>query len=141
MRRFLAGPVLVLPLAAIALPLAPSARAATTPPGVNIRWDHCYDDGGTLNKTFACDTNSGSERLVVSFVLAEPLANVNGTEIAIEVMASGATLPSWWQYRNFGACRQTALAITEALPSGSTNCTDWANGLASMNIAGCLLDR
>ena len=41
----------------VLLVAAPTA-AATTPPGVNIRWDNCYDDGGTANKLFAVPPSS-----------------------------------------------------------------------------------
>src|SRR5690348_9060898 len=59
--------------ALLLLLVAAVAPAATTPPGMNIRWDHCYDDGGTANKLFACDRNIDSERLVCSFVLDSPM--------------------------------------------------------------------
>src|SRR5262245_19600673 len=127
---------------ALALPAAVSlvvwvgpALAATTPPGVNLRWDNCYDDGGVANKTFACDTNVGSERLVFSFVLSEPLANVAGVDISIEVAATSASLPAWWSLFDFSNCRPQGISITAALPPTAVNCSDWASGLASMNIA------
>ena len=125
------------PLALALLSLLPiPALAATTPPGVNLRWDNCYDDGGTQNKTFACDTNTGSERLVLSFVLAAPLADVGGVAIYVEVVSASATLPSWWQFFNPGTCGQASLAITAAPPATSVHCADWASGFASANIAG-----
>jgi len=111
------------------------ARAASTPPGVNLRWDNCFGDGGVANKAFACDTNAGSERLVLSFVLSEPLANVDGVEIAVEVAATSTQLPAWWQFVDFSNCRPQGISITAALPPAAVNCTDWASGLASMNIA------
>ena len=112
------------------------AHAATTPPGVNLRWDNCYDDGGATNKAFACDTNAGSERLVLSFVLSEPLANVSGVEIAIEVAATSAALPAWWLLVDPSYCRPQGISITAALPPTAVACSDWASGMASMNIAG-----
>jgi len=54
------------PLAALlVLAFALTARAASTPPGVSLRWDNCFSDGGVANKDFACDTNSGSEMAMV----------------------------------------------------------------------------
>jgi len=96
----------VLALAALLVPaLAAPVRAAATPPGVNIRWDNCYDDGGSLNKMFACDTNDGSERLVLSFVLDAAKSDVAGQEIVVDITTTGPALPSWWQFKNPGTCR------------------------------------
>src|SRR6516162_330978 len=87
----------------VLLVAAPTA-AATTPPGVNIRWDNCYDDGGTANKLFACDRNVQSEQLVCSFVLDSPLADVSGNEIVVDIVATSASLPAWWAFKNAGTC-------------------------------------
>jgi hypothetical protein len=117
-----------------ALALAAPVLAATTPPGVNIRWDNCYDDGGALNKGFACDTNLGSERLVVSFVLDAAKSNVSGHEIVVDLTTTGPTLPSWWQLKNLGTCRQTSLGFSLGVPPGTANCQDWAGGEAAGGI-------
>jgi len=122
-------------LALLTLVPACPVLAATTPPGANLRWHNCFHDGGAANKAFACDTNAGSERLVLSFVLSEPLANVSGVEIAIEVAATSAALPAWWLLVDPSYCRPQGISITAALPPTAVNCTDWASGMASMNIA------
>ena len=81
--------------------LASSARAAAvSPPGVNLRWDNCYGDGGVWNKTFACDMNSGSERLVCSFELADAFPQVSGAEVYLDLSAQSAQLPAWWGFKN-----------------------------------------
>ena len=49
-----------------ALLLLPTIAFAA--PGIAMRWDRCYGEGGTANKDFACNTNQGSERLVLSFI-------------------------------------------------------------------------
>ena len=96
--------------------------------GVNLRWDNCYSDGGVVNKTFACDTNAGSERLVMSFVLDSPKTDVSGMEIRLIFVSAGATVPAWWQFRNPGSCRSTSLTFSTTLPPGSANCLDWGSG-------------
>jgi len=122
-----------LALASLVLLLPAAARAASTPPGLNIRWDQCYGDGGVANKNFACDTNSGSERLVASFELSAPFAQVAAAEMKVNIVASSATLPSWWLY-NVGACRgSTSFAASGSTP-GSVNCADWASGAADHAI-------
>ena len=122
--------LLVLSIVVLALLAPQSARAG----GVSLRWDNCYSDGGVINKTFACDTNAGSERLVMSFVLDSPLVNMSGVEARLAVVPASSTLPSWWQFKNTGTCRQSSLSLTLTPPAGSVNCTDWANGNATGGI-------
>ena len=116
--------------------LASGAQAAAvSPPGVNLRWDACYGDGGVWNKTFACDTNGGTERLVGSFELAQPFNQVSGLEIYVDLSAQGATLPPWWTYKNAGTCRPTSLNSNPTVPPASVICVDWSQGFASGGLA------
>lgn len=121
--------VLVVSILALAT-LPPRCAAAA---GVSLRWDNCTSDGGVANKTFACDTNTGSERLVMSFVLGSDMVQVSGTEIRLFIVPASATLPSWWEFKNAGTCRTTALTLSFAPPSGVT-CADWSNGIVSGGI-------
>lgn len=105
--------------------------AAPNAPGVNLRWDQCYSDGGAWNRNFACDTNTGTDRLVLSFELAAPAQDVSGMELTVEVAADGP-LPAWWQVRNFASCRQTSLAMNTT--GATANCPDWANGMAAGGV-------
>jgi hypothetical protein len=123
MRRFV---LIVLAL------IAPAVASAG--PGVNIRWDHCYGDGGVANKAFACDTNVGTEQLVLSYELPEDLASVSGTEMLVYFQPASPALPDWWQLRNPGTCRQAALSFSMTPPAGSANCLDWSQGAASGGI-------
>jgi hypothetical protein len=104
------------------------------PYGVNIRWDACFADGGTLNKNFACDTNTGSEKLVLSFVLPFDMPGVSGMEGVIDLASAGTTLPAWWAFKNVGTCRQISLGLNFVPPSTAVNCADWSNGQASGGI-------
>ena len=126
MRRIL--PLLV--VVALALPSVAIAGG----PGVNIRWDNCFDDGGLMNKTFACNTNAGQEQLVVSFVLAEPMLDVSGQEIVVDIRSASATLPAWWAFRNAGTCRTASLAFTVGAVGSEVNCTEWSGGQAAGGI-------
>jgi hypothetical protein len=111
-----------------------AATVASAGPGVNIRWDHCYGDSGVANKSFACDTNLGTERLVLSYELPEDLASVSGTEIIVYFRSAAPAFPDWWQFKNTGSCRQTALSFSMTPPTGSANCLDWSQGAASGGI-------
>lgn len=109
--------------------------AAATPPGVNLRWDRCFVDGGVWNRTFACDTNSGGEQLVGSFELAATLDRVVTADVALDLHSASAVLPAWWRMREFGTCRQAALAFSsDALPPTST-CLDWTNEFTNSSIS------
>ena len=123
---------------AIALLCAPTLADAD-PPGVNLRWDQCLADGGVQFRDFACDTNSGSERLVASFQLPAGMADATGLEAILNLASAGAALPAWWSFKNVGTCRQNAAATQLTLPAGSVNCVDWAGGLASGGIANYLI--
>ena len=78
--------------------------------GVNLSWDDC-GDWGVLNKTFACNSNSGTNAAVGSFVAPDGIAQLTGTEMILDVVAQGDSLPPWWAFKNAGACRQGALRV------------------------------
>lgn len=109
---------------ALSLALVLFATAARASDGINLRWDHCLGDGGVLNKNFACDTNSGTDVLVCSFVVARDVPQVSGQQFQIVVYTQTA-LPSWWEFVNTGACRQSALGMNTVAPAGPS-CIDWA---------------
>lgn len=119
--------------------LATSARATgITAPGVNLAWDQCFGDGGTHNKTFACDVNTGSDRLVASFELGSDLPGVTGLEMYLDVRSTSSTVPAWWAFNAPGGvigCRGSALLASATMPPGSVNCADWAGGLAAGGLA------
>jgi hypothetical protein len=99
-------------------------------PGVNLRWDQCFSDNGVQNKTFVCDSNTGSERLVMSMEIAAPVDSVSGLEPTLDIGFAAPILPAWWQFKIAGSCRQGSLTITASLPPGATNCADWSAGTA-----------
>jgi hypothetical protein len=114
---------------ALALFAAPAARAVE---GVNLRWDQCYGDAGARNKSFACDTNTGTETLVGSFVLGTDIVQMGAEDVVIDLASAGSTLPPWWQFMNAGTCRQTALAVNMMLSATAVHCMDWSHGNASL---------
>ena len=114
--------------------LALTAGAAVAAPGVNLRWNACLGDGGAINKVFACNTNSGSHTAVGSFELGSNLNDVSGNEIVIDLASPPGPLPAWWQFRNAGTCRQTALGLNAIIAATAVNCPDWADGQAAGGI-------
>lgn len=122
----------LLPLCTVLLLLAsPAAHAA---PGVNLRWTNCLGDGGTFNRNFACNTNSGSNVLVGSFVLAQARAQITGVDAIVDVATANASLPSWWALWNAGSCRQGAMTVNAAIHLTAVNCVDWAQDQASIGV-------
>lgn len=130
-------PILRTILCIAALTLLASARpalAATSAPGVNLRWDNCYGDGGAWNKNFACNTNVGTQRLVGSFELSEEAPNMSGIELLVELASTGPAYPAWWQFKNVGTCRQSAMVFSTTLPANSSTCVDWGAGQTAGGI-------
>jgi hypothetical protein len=128
------SPCLLVTLLALAFVPARADAAATSPPGVNLRWDNCYGDGGAWNKNFGCDTNLGSERLVGSFELDQPLTQTGGVEITLDLSAAAPILPAWWVLSGAGGCRVATppiLTVNPTIPATAVNCTDWAGGAAA----------
>jgi hypothetical protein len=83
---------------------------------VNLRWDACYSDGGAWNKTFACNVNFGTEQLVGSFELAQPLDNVLSAQIVLDIRSASPALPAWWELAFSGGCRSRSMDFR---PTGS----------------------
>jgi hypothetical protein len=61
--------------------------------------------------------------------------NPTGNEIVVDIATAGATLPAWWEFKNTGACRQAALAISFLAPATAVQCVEWTDGQAVGGIA------
>lgn len=122
-------------LSLLSLALPGFARAAgSTAPGLYLRWEQCYTDGGAANRVFACDTNAGTSTLVVSFEVAQAVSLVSGLEVNVDIATPEAALPAWWQFKNVGTCRRTSLSMLAQAPANSVNCVDWSAGQAAGGI-------
>jgi len=115
--------------------LALVATVASAAPGTNLRWISCYGDGGAQNRVFACNTNAGaSNTLVGSIELGVPIVGASGHEIVMDFGSASPTLPAWWQMRNTGTCRPTALGFNTVPPGTANICVDWGQGQANGGI-------
>jgi hypothetical protein len=111
----------------VVLALLISSASTASAQGISLRWTNCMADGGTRNAEFACDTNSGQQVLVTSFVLAAPLHQAGSAWAAIDVIAPGATLPAWWNLRG---CRGGSEQMNPGAVS-PVHCTDpWPSSCA-----------
>jgi hypothetical protein len=111
------------------------AAPAVAADNVYLSWSRCHGEGlGTQNRTFACDTNAGSEVLVCSFVSATDMHNVSGNEIVIDVLSEVDPLPPWWAFKDPGTCRQSSLGINATANVSDVVCVDWASGQSTGGI-------
>jgi len=78
--------------------------------GISLAWNDCLGAGGASNRTFACDTNVGSNDLYVSFDPPVAVPDVNGSTLVIYLQSASSPLPGWWQFKNAGSCRLASLS-------------------------------
>lgn len=126
--------------------IASAALAAPTLPGINVRWDNCYADGGVLNKQFACDTNTGSELAVLSVQLDTRMLDVSGMEVRVSLKTSAPTLPAWWMFRSSpvgpdNGCRPSSLSFLVSPANILATCVDWGAGHESGGLAAYRVDE
>jgi hypothetical protein len=116
------------------LALISFAAAASPAPagGINLAWNDCYGAGGVINRDFACNTNAGTNDLYISFEPPVSIPDVNHSYAIIDLVSAGSALPSWWQFKNPGSCRQSSLSATTAIAG---TCPDMLQGLGVAGIA------
>ena len=115
-----ATPVLAL-CAALCL-VAPPARAA----GINLSWND-YGTSGQSLATSYCNTNVGTQSMVISFVSPVPMTQFVGFAGVMDVMFNSATVPSWWMGQN-GGCRPLTFNFNSDFSAGPFSCGDLWSG-------------
>ena len=103
-------------------------RSARGQDVMNIHWDDCRL-AGTALKQFACDTNSGSDRIVVSVRSSSGVPQANGAEIYLSLVTSGSDLSPWFHMES-GGCRAGSLTAFLDFTSGPSSCFDLWQGAA-----------
>src|SRR5258706_346400 len=111
--------------------IAPAAHAS----GVFLKGDACHADGGVSARSFACDTNSGSETLVCSVVLDTALTGVLGIEARIVGQSASGDLPAWWTFLYAGSCRPSAASIQTSPAGPVVGCPSLFGSQASGGLA------
>jgi len=101
---------------------------------VKLAWNTCHEDGGAFNRTFACDTNTGTVTLVLSVTPPVNLPQFNGFVATIMGLPVDGAVPSWWQLQTAG-CRPGAMAFSFVPPAGASACVDpWIGmGIGGIN--------
>ena len=102
--------------------------------GFDLRWDACGADGGVANKTFACDTDDGSQTMVASFMVDQPITGLFLFEAVLDlIVANHQAVPAWWDNNN---CRMFAVSADANYDPASVNCADWSGGLGAAVMSG-----
>jgi len=92
--------------------------------GINLYWTDCSVAGQTT-RTFACNANTGTNTLCVSFDPPAGLTAVNGLDMLIDIQSFSDPMTPWWFFKNTGTCRLASLGANTVF--GSANCTEpWA---------------
>lgn len=105
-------------------------RAAIAQSEAHLSWDSCFADQWVENKSFACNTNSGTHVLVGSYIAPAGVEQLTGNEVILDIRTENS-IPDWWRLKTTGSCRQTALSINFVPAAEVSNCRDpWAGGAA-----------
>jgi hypothetical protein len=104
------------------------ASVASAQGGLNLSWNDC-GTFGAATATFACNTNSGSNSLVASFIPPESLPEYLGLNSQIDIRTQG-DMPLWWQHGSTSCRGTTGLAVNFDFTSNS-NCVDFFVGQAA----------
>lgn len=122
MRHWSVSLALLATLTAITL-YASSASAA----GFDLRWTACAADGGVSNQSFACDTDAGTNTMVASFKLDQPITGMFFFEAVLDIIvANNQTVPPWWDILN--GCHFFGLQADATIDPGAVNCADFGAG-------------
>jgi hypothetical protein len=107
---------------------APLASAGSG--GLNLGWTDCGGSPASLNRTFACSTNTGSFTLVGSFVTPSSVTAASGIVSIMDMQTAGVLLPPWWGMAT-GLCRAGSLTANFDFTNGPWSCIDYWQGGAS----------
>ena len=113
-------------LSALAI-LGPATVPAGAEPLAHLSWNDCAASG-IATRTFACNTNSGAEELVLSFVPPEGVVTFTGIDARIRIWPPTPSLPPWWALAA-GGCRSASLRVQPFAPGASLCPTPWTTEL------------
>ena len=71
--------------------------------GLNLSWGDC-GNAGTLQRTFACDTNVGADVLYLSVVAPVPVGQLDAVEMTLYLRTDQPVPAPWWHFET-GGCR------------------------------------
>ena len=76
---------------------------------IHLSWDDCALGGaGTADLGTACLFEEGNSALYCVFTLSQPIDDVVGIEVTVDLQHSAGELPNWWRLGE-GGCRDASL--------------------------------
>jgi hypothetical protein len=110
------------------------ASIASAQGEINLAWTDC-NASGTPMTTFACNSNTGLNSLVGSFVAPGTLPEFLGISVDMNFQFTGSPgIPLWWQH-GAGTCRGTTGMATNFDFTANFNCLDFYVGSAAGGFA------
>lgn len=112
----------------------PAALALAQSGYAYLAWDDC-SSAGVSTRSFACNTNSGSESIVMSFRPANATDPIYRLDAWLAVGDEAfSVLPDWWSLLATG-CRTTSLRANADFTPTSGACTDPWYGTGFVTLA------
>ncbi len=109
-------------LCAAMLLVGPAAARAQ----INLQYTDC--SSGVTNVNNACTSNTGTIRVIASFIAPAGTTAITGVLGEMEIILAGGTVPPWWQAVVSGSCRGSAISV--ALTNTTLSCVDYFNAVA-----------
>lgn len=89
-----------------------------------MAWDDCQISPGSVNNNeFTCSTNQGGTSLYCAFSVAQPIDQIVGLEIVVDLQHSLSSLPDYWRLGPSPDCRHDMLTAN-LIFSAANECKD-----------------
>ena len=119
---------------ACALLLAAAPAAYPAAGSLNLGWNDCGGYPSSLNKVFACNTDSRTFTLIGSFLAPSGVTAASGITAILDLQTATIGYPAWWGLAP-GLCRAGSLTVTFDFRNGPYTCVDYWQGGAAGSIS------
>lgn len=105
--------------------------ASTASAQIQVAWNDCLIDGGSASRNSTCLSNTGVNRLAISYTPTAGIPDFVAIDGTIDLRFDNGTPTAWWEFKNAGACRQNAASIgmdVSVLPNSFTCADTWDSG-------------
>jgi hypothetical protein len=115
----------VITLAAMLVTLGASSAFAQA--GLNLNWDECIAGGGSLDKVFACNTNTGAAFVLsCSVIVPSAMPQFSAATAVVDIHVDAVSTTPWW-LTDATQCRANSISMSFDPPNNATSCADlWA---------------
>jgi hypothetical protein len=111
-----------------------SCPAARADEGLFLSWGDCALGTSSQDRSYACDTNAGDQKLFCAFRMPFAADSVLGLELVVDVQHSSTSMPAWWMFSP-GGCRAGTLRPAFDF-TGRSSCHDFFLGNATGGLQG-----